>query len=105
MIANYFGTMVPSYGENKEGDEESKFPRTFNQPPVSNIINSKARSNAMLRSRHVNIVDTLTGKDCKPGCHPGQVFIVFLIQAKAGAGFLICGMHRALSSDSRFTLG
>ncbi|ELL7086841.1 bifunctional phosphoribosylaminoimidazolecarboxamide formyltransferase/IMP cyclohydrolase [Vibrio fluvialis] len=31
MIANYFGTMVPSYGENKEGDEESKFPRTFNQ--------------------------------------------------------------------------
>ncbi|WP_062710387.1 bifunctional phosphoribosylaminoimidazolecarboxamide formyltransferase/IMP cyclohydrolase [Grimontia marina] len=31
MIANYFGTMVPSYGDNKEGDEESKFPRTFNQ--------------------------------------------------------------------------
>ncbi|EGQ8523003.1 bifunctional phosphoribosylaminoimidazolecarboxamide formyltransferase/IMP cyclohydrolase [Vibrio parahaemolyticus] len=31
MIANYFGTMVPSYGENKEGDQESKFPRTFNQ--------------------------------------------------------------------------
>ncbi len=31
MIANYFGTMVPSYGENKEGDEDSKFPRTFNQ--------------------------------------------------------------------------
>lgn len=31
MIANYFGTMVPSYGENKEGDETSKFPRTFNQ--------------------------------------------------------------------------
>ncbi|CCN47862.1 Bifunctional purine biosynthesis protein purH (Includes: Phosphoribosylaminoimidazolecarboxamide formyltransferase; IMP cyclohydrolase) [Vibrio nigripulchritudo MADA3029] len=31
MIANYLGTMVPSYGENKEGDEESKFPRTFNQ--------------------------------------------------------------------------
>ncbi|MCS0296002.1 bifunctional phosphoribosylaminoimidazolecarboxamide formyltransferase/IMP cyclohydrolase [Vibrio alginolyticus] len=31
MIANYFGTMVRSYGENKEGDEESKFPRTFNQ--------------------------------------------------------------------------
>lgn len=31
MIANYFGTMVPSYGENKEGDEESNFPRTFNQ--------------------------------------------------------------------------
>lgn len=31
MIANYFGTMVPSYGENKEDDEESKFPRTFNQ--------------------------------------------------------------------------
>ncbi|HHF2940512.1 bifunctional phosphoribosylaminoimidazolecarboxamide formyltransferase/IMP cyclohydrolase [Vibrio diabolicus] len=31
MIANYFGTMVPSYGENKECDEESKFPRTFNQ--------------------------------------------------------------------------
>ncbi|WP_394243494.1 bifunctional phosphoribosylaminoimidazolecarboxamide formyltransferase/IMP cyclohydrolase [Vibrio astriarenae] len=31
MIANYFGTMVPSYGENKEGDEESKFSRTFNQ--------------------------------------------------------------------------
>jgi phosphoribosylaminoimidazolecarboxamide formyltransferase / IMP cyclohydrolase len=30
MIANYFGTMVPSYGDNKEGDEESKFPRTFN---------------------------------------------------------------------------
>ena len=30
MIANYFGTMVPSYGANKEGDEESKFPRTFN---------------------------------------------------------------------------
>jgi len=30
MIANYFGTMVPSYGENKEGDEASKFPRTFN---------------------------------------------------------------------------
>ncbi|UTV27589.1 bifunctional phosphoribosylaminoimidazolecarboxamide formyltransferase/IMP cyclohydrolase [Photobacterium atrarenae] len=31
MIANYFGTMVPSYGENKEGDTASKFPRTFNQ--------------------------------------------------------------------------
>ena len=30
MIANYFGTLVPSYGENKEGDEESRFPRTFN---------------------------------------------------------------------------
>ncbi|HEY5715926.1 MAG TPA: bifunctional phosphoribosylaminoimidazolecarboxamide formyltransferase/IMP cyclohydrolase [Psychromonas sp.] len=30
MIANYFGTMVPSYGENREGDAESKFPRTFN---------------------------------------------------------------------------
>ncbi len=30
MIANYFGTMVPSYGENKEGDAESAFPRTFN---------------------------------------------------------------------------
>ncbi|SIQ98544.1 IMP cyclohydrolase /phosphoribosylaminoimidazolecarboxamide formyltransferase [Aeromonas sp. RU39B] len=30
MIANYFGTMVPSYGDNKEGDEESTFPRTFN---------------------------------------------------------------------------
>ncbi|MGF1836059.1 bifunctional phosphoribosylaminoimidazolecarboxamide formyltransferase/IMP cyclohydrolase [Photobacterium sanguinicancri] len=31
MIADYFGTMVPSYGENKDGDQESKFPRTFNQ--------------------------------------------------------------------------
>ncbi len=31
MIANYFGTMVPSYGDNKEGDNESNFPRTFNQ--------------------------------------------------------------------------
>ncbi len=31
MIANYFGTMVPSYGENKDGDQASKFPRTFNQ--------------------------------------------------------------------------
>ncbi|MGR5148962.1 bifunctional phosphoribosylaminoimidazolecarboxamide formyltransferase/IMP cyclohydrolase [Photobacterium alginatilyticum] len=36
MIANYFGTMVPSYGDNKEGNEpspenKSKFPRTFNQ--------------------------------------------------------------------------
>ncbi|MDP5255460.1 MULTISPECIES: bifunctional phosphoribosylaminoimidazolecarboxamide formyltransferase/IMP cyclohydrolase [unclassified Vibrio] len=31
MIANYFGTMVPSYGDNKEGDEDSHFPRTFNQ--------------------------------------------------------------------------
>jgi phosphoribosylaminoimidazolecarboxamide formyltransferase/IMP cyclohydrolase len=31
MIANYFGTMVPSYGDNKEGDAESTFPRTFNQ--------------------------------------------------------------------------
>jgi len=30
MIANYFGTMVPSYGENRDGDTESKFPRTFN---------------------------------------------------------------------------
>jgi phosphoribosylaminoimidazolecarboxamide formyltransferase/IMP cyclohydrolase len=30
MIANYFGKMVPSYGENKEGDADSKFPRTFN---------------------------------------------------------------------------
>jgi len=30
MIANYFGTMVTSYGENDEGDAESKFPRTFN---------------------------------------------------------------------------
>lgn len=31
MIANYFGTMVTSYGDNKEGDDTSKFPRTFNQ--------------------------------------------------------------------------
>lgn len=37
MIANYFGTMVPTYGDNNEGDEapsptnKSKFPRTFNQ--------------------------------------------------------------------------
>jgi len=31
MIANYFGTMVPSYGNNKEGDKTSVFPRTFNQ--------------------------------------------------------------------------
>ena len=37
MIANYFGTMVPSYGDNKEGDaapspkNKVKFPRTFNQ--------------------------------------------------------------------------
>ena len=30
MIANYFGTKVASYGENKEGDEQSQFPRTFN---------------------------------------------------------------------------
>ncbi|AGH80308.1 phosphoribosylaminoimidazolecarboxamide formyltransferase/IMP cyclohydrolase [Psychromonas sp. CNPT3] len=30
MIANYFGSMVPSYGDNKEGDAESIFPRTFN---------------------------------------------------------------------------
>ncbi|MCM2678400.1 bifunctional phosphoribosylaminoimidazolecarboxamide formyltransferase/IMP cyclohydrolase [Echinimonas agarilytica] len=30
MIANYFGTMVPSYSDNIEGDAESKFPRTFN---------------------------------------------------------------------------
>lgn len=30
MIANYFGTMVPSYGDNKDGDFESKFPRTIN---------------------------------------------------------------------------
>lgn len=30
MIANYFGTMVPSYGDNTEGDEASVFPRTFN---------------------------------------------------------------------------
>ncbi|MBD1387867.1 bifunctional phosphoribosylaminoimidazolecarboxamide formyltransferase/IMP cyclohydrolase [Neiella sp. HB171785] len=30
MIANYFGTMVPSHAANKEGDDESKFPRTFN---------------------------------------------------------------------------
>jgi phosphoribosylaminoimidazolecarboxamide formyltransferase/IMP cyclohydrolase len=37
MIANYFGTMVPSYGasllddEAQQADAESKFPRTFNQ--------------------------------------------------------------------------
>ena len=31
MIANYFGTLVPSYGDNKEGDETSIFPRSFNQ--------------------------------------------------------------------------
>lgn len=30
MIANYFGTRVPSYDDNQEGDEDSKFPRTFN---------------------------------------------------------------------------
>ncbi|SDI43902.1 IMP cyclohydrolase /phosphoribosylaminoimidazolecarboxamide formyltransferase [Ferrimonas sediminum] len=30
MIANYFGTMVPSYGDNTDGDADSKFPRTFN---------------------------------------------------------------------------
>ncbi|MDV7106145.1 bifunctional phosphoribosylaminoimidazolecarboxamide formyltransferase/IMP cyclohydrolase [Vibrio sp. TH_r3] len=36
MIANYFGTMVPSYGDNNQDDQpspknKSKFPRTFNQ--------------------------------------------------------------------------
>ena len=37
MIANYFGTMVPSHSpsvlddEGKKADEKSKFPRTFNQ--------------------------------------------------------------------------
>lgn len=30
MIANYFGTMVPSYGIKEEETEASKFPRTFN---------------------------------------------------------------------------
>lgn len=30
MIANYFGTKVPDYSENKEEVEASKFPRTFN---------------------------------------------------------------------------
>jgi phosphoribosylaminoimidazolecarboxamide formyltransferase/IMP cyclohydrolase len=30
MIANYFGTMVPSYGEKSEEINASKFPRTFN---------------------------------------------------------------------------
>lgn len=30
MIANYFGTKVPSYGIKEESDPESKFPRTFN---------------------------------------------------------------------------
>jgi len=31
MIANYFGTMVPTYANNSEGDNNSLFPRTFNQ--------------------------------------------------------------------------
>ncbi len=31
MIANYFGTMVPSHSDTREGDEASVFPRTFNQ--------------------------------------------------------------------------
>lgn len=48
MIANYFGTMVPSYGENKEGDEpspenKSKFPRTFNQQFEKNKICATVR--------------------------------------------------------------
>ncbi|CAG9298085.1 bifunctional phosphoribosylaminoimidazolecarboxamide formyltransferase/IMP cyclohydrolase [Celerinatantimonas diazotrophica] len=30
MIANYFGTMVPSYGKPEENDPTSKFPRTIN---------------------------------------------------------------------------
>lgn len=30
MIANYFGTMVPSYGGASEASDKSKFPRTFN---------------------------------------------------------------------------
>ena len=30
MIANYFGTMVPDYSENKDEVEQSKFPRTVN---------------------------------------------------------------------------
>lgn len=30
MIANYFGTMVKSYGDDAEQTEDSKFPRTFN---------------------------------------------------------------------------
>ena len=30
MIANYFGTMVPSYADDAETATESKFPRTFN---------------------------------------------------------------------------
>lgn len=30
MIANYFGTMVPSYGKAQENDPSSKFPRTIN---------------------------------------------------------------------------
>ncbi|RXJ72362.1 bifunctional phosphoribosylaminoimidazolecarboxamide formyltransferase/inosine monophosphate cyclohydrolase [Veronia nyctiphanis] len=31
MIANYFGTMVPAYGDSEINDEDSRFPRTFNQ--------------------------------------------------------------------------
>ncbi|MFD2176939.1 bifunctional phosphoribosylaminoimidazolecarboxamide formyltransferase/IMP cyclohydrolase [Veronia pacifica] len=31
MIANYFGTMVPAYGDAEINDEDSRFPRTFNQ--------------------------------------------------------------------------
>ena len=31
MIANHFGTMLPSYGENNEGEISSKFSRTFTQ--------------------------------------------------------------------------
>ncbi len=38
MIANHFGTMVPSYGDNKEGDEESKFQRTFNAQFIKSKI-------------------------------------------------------------------
>ncbi|RCU43798.1 MULTISPECIES: bifunctional phosphoribosylaminoimidazolecarboxamide formyltransferase/IMP cyclohydrolase [Corallincola] len=30
MIANYFGTKVPSYGDTDENSENSQFPRTFN---------------------------------------------------------------------------
>ncbi len=57
MIANYFGTMVPSYGENKEGDEESKFPRTFNQQFEKNKTCATVRT--ATKQQHSTLKQTL----------------------------------------------
>lgn len=62
MIANYFGTMVPSYGENKEGDEESKFPARSTNSSRRNKTCATVRT--ATKQQHSTLKQTQKKRQC-----------------------------------------